>query len=543
MNLNRTQLLADNAALRQRVAEQQAALDRQDAALRAKDEALAAALEGVKVKTLEIEKLTIQLARLRRMQFGRSSEKLTRSIAQLELALEDLEVAAGEQAAAQPEAAGAPPVPARRQPKRTPLPATLPREEHIHEPQGGSSSCPQCGGALRRMGDDRSQVLDYVPGHFKVIEHVRPKFSCRACEAITQAPAALPIERGRLGPGLLAHVLVGKFDDHLPLYRQSEIFARSGIALSRSTLADQVGHTVRLLRPLIEAVEREVMGATKLHGDDTPVPVLAPGTGKTKTGHLWVYVRDDRPWNGPAPPAAVYRYSSGRGEEHPRAHLKDFTGFLQADGYAGFNALYRPQADGTARIIELACLAHVRRKFHDIVAAAEGKAPVAHEALERIAALYAVEAKIRGQPAAERQRVRQAEARVVMSDLKTWMEGRLELLDGKSDTAQAIRYALKRWTQLTRYLDDGRLEIDNNTAERALRVVAIGRKNWLFAGADVGGERAAALYTLIETAKLNGLDPEAYLRDVIARIADHPITRVGELLPWHWKPATAQAAA
>lgn len=517
----------------------------QAALLQAREAALATALEGIKAKTLEIEKLKLQLARLKCRQFGRSSEKLGRTIAQLELALEDLEAVAGEQGAAAPEDGEADP-PAetdRRQPKRTAPPAHLPREEQIHEPVAGTCSCPQCGGVLRRLGEDRTQQLEYVPGHFKVIEHVRPKFSCRACEAITQAPAALPIARGRLGPGLLAHLLVGKFDDHLPLYRQSEIFARQGLALSRSTLADQVGHTARLLRPLVTALEREVMGSAQLHADETPVPVLDPGTGKTKTGYLWVYVRDERSWNGPAPPAAVYRYSPGRGGNHPQGHLEAFTGWLQVDGYAGYSALFEPDQNGTVRVLEVNCWAHGRRGFHDLAVAAKGKAPVAREALERIGALYAIEAKIRGQAAEVRRNVRQAEARPLVEELKAWMMSTLERLDRKSETAKALSYVLNRWTQLTRYLDDGRLEIDNNAAERALRAVAVGRKNWLFAGADVGGERAAAMYTLIETAKLNGLDPEAYLRDVITRIADHKISRIDELLPWNWAKAPTQTAA
>ncbi|WP_247873627.1 IS66 family transposase [Azospirillum brasilense] len=529
------QLLADNAALRQLVAEQAARLHAQEAALRAKDAALGAALEGIKSKALEIEKLKLQLARLRRMHFGQSSEKLGRTIAQLELALEDLEAAEGEQAAivTQPDA---PPVDAdtKRRPRRMLPPEHLPREERVHEPAGGTCTCAQCGGALRRLGEDRARQLEYVPAHFKVVEHVRPKFSCRRCEAITQVPASLPIERGLFGPGLLAHLLVSKFDDHLPLYRQAEIFTRLGLELSRSTLADQVGHAARLLRPLIQAIETSVIGSAKLHADDTPVPVLSPGAGRTKTGYLWVYLRDDRPWNGPSPPAALYRYSPGRGGEHPCGHLKDFQGALQADGYAGFNGLYEPGPDGRARIIEIGCMAHGRRKFHDVAVSAKGKAPIAAEALRRIGELYAVEARIAGQDADERRRVRQAEAAPKMAALKAWLEETLGRLDGKSDTAKAVRYMLNRWTALTRYLDDGRLEIDNNAAERALRAVVLGRKNWLFAGADVGGERAAAMYTLIGTAKLNGLDPEAYLRDVIARIADHKISRIDELLPWNW---------
>jgi len=377
-----TDLLLTIAALREMVA--------------AKDAALTAALAGLKTKALEIEKLKLQVARLRRHRFGQSSEKLGRTADQLELALEELETAEAEQpaAAGTGETDGEAAEPAARRPRRKPLPETLPREEVVHDPESGTCDCPRCGGQLRRLGEDRAKVLEYEPGRYKVVEHVRPKFSCRSCESITQAPASLPIAHGRLGPGLLAHILVSKFDDHLPLYRQTEIFARHGIDLSRSTLADQVGHVFGLLRPLIEALERDVIGSAKLHGDDTPVPVLAPGTGKTKTGYLWAYVRDDRPCGGPAPPAVLYRYSPGRSGEYPRSHLKDFRGFLQADGYAGFGDLYRPGADGRASVIEVACMAHVRRKFYDIAENAKTKAPIATEALERIKPLYRIEAEM-----------------------------------------------------------------------------------------------------------------------------------------------------
>jgi transposase len=418
-------------------------------------------------------------------------------------------------------------------PVRRPLPSHLPREDAIHEP---ACLCPRCGGALRKLGEDVTEELEYVPSHFKVIRHVRPKLSCRSCEAIVQAlMPSRPIERGLAGPGLLAHVLVSKYADHLPLYRQAEIYAREGVDLDRSTLAGWVGGTAALLRPLVDALAREVMAAGKLHADDTPVPVLAPGTGKTKTGRLWVYVRDDRPHGGTQPPGALFRYTPDRKGEHPREHLKPFAGALQADGYAGFDRLYGE------RIVEVACWAHVRRKFHDIYAA--NGSPIALEALQRIGALYGVEDDVRGQPSNERCRVRQARAGPLLDQLRTWLDAALPKLSGKSDLAGAIRYARTRWPALLRYRDDGRLEIDNNAAERALRGVAIGRKNWLFAGSDKGGERAAAIYSLIETAKLNGLNPEAYLRDVLARIADHPVSHVDEMLPWRWTSLSANLAA
>ena len=344
--------------------------------------------------------------------------------------------------------------------------------------------------------------------------------SCRSCEAISQAPTpALPIERGRPGPGLLSHVLISKYCDHLPLYRQAEIYAREGVDLPRSTLAGWVGRVAFELRPLVAAIAAHVLAGDKIHGDDTTVPVLAPGTGKTATGRLWAYVRDDRPWASDTPPAVFYCYSPDRKGIHPHQHLAGFRGILQADGYAGFGALYR---SGT--VTEVACLAHVRRKFFDIH---NGNAsPLALAALNRIGALYAIEEEARGLPPDIRRAIRQSRAGPLLDELKAWMEASLRRVSGKSELAGAIRYALTRWTQLTRYRDDGRLEIDNNAAERAIRGLVLGRKNWLFAGSDDGGERAAAIYTLTETAKLNRLDPAAWLTDVLARLATHPAKRV-----------------
>ncbi|HEY0281853.1 MAG TPA: IS66 family transposase [Rhizomicrobium sp.] len=480
-------------------------------------------------KDLEIERLTARLDKLRRMQFGRSSEKITNEIEQLELLLDDLHENQGDRAerpAVVPETA--------QKPARRPLPAHLPREEVAH---AAACICPKCGGELRRLGEDVTEVLEYVPASFKVIRHVRPKFSCRRCEAITQAPMpSLPIERGRPGPGLLAHVLVSKYADHLPLYRQSEIYAREGIELERSTLADWVGGSAALLAPLVEALRKDVMASDVLHGDDTPVPVLAPGTGKTRTGRLWTYVRDERPHAGERPAAAVFFYSPDRKGERPQNHLKSFKGMLHADGYAGFNVLFE-----TGKIAEAACWAHVRRKFYDVHAA--NGSPLAKEALDRIGALYRIEDEVRGGPPDERRRTRQERTKPLLADLHDWLAATKPKLSPKSDLAAAIRYTLARWTARTRYADDGRLEIDNNAAERAIRPLALGRKNYLFAGSDKGGERAAAIYTLIGTTRLNGLDPEAYLRDVLARIADHPINRIGELLPWNWKAASAKLAA
>jgi transposase len=344
-----------------------------------------------------------------------------------------------------------------------------------------------------------------------------------------------PIDRGLAGAGLLAHVLVSKYTDHLPLYRQAEIYQREGIELDRSTLADWVGGASRTLRPLVDALRKYVLSAEKLHGDDVPVPVLAPGNGKTKTGRLWTYVRDDRPAGSPAAAAVWFAYSPDRKGEHPAEHLRSYRGILQADGYAGFNKLYE-----TGDIVEAACWAHVRRKFHDLYQA--HRSPIAKEALERIGHIYGIEQEIRGRSPAERKEVRQARSRPLLEAMHVWWKSTLAKLSRKSDVAVAIRYALDRWSALLRFCEDGRVEIDNNAAERSLRAVALGRKNYLFAGSDSGGERAAAIYSLLGSAKLNGIDPEAYLSAVLRRIADHPINRITELLPWNLFPATPPAA-
>ncbi|HKV61540.1 MAG TPA: IS66 family transposase [Candidatus Acidoferrum sp.] len=471
----------------------------------------------------EIEQLKLLIAKLRRMQFGRSSEKLDRQIEQLELRLEALQLNDAEKVAALPEAIkSAEPV---ARPVRRPLPAHLPREVRTYRPK--QEACPDCGGKLKHLGEDVSEMLEIEPVRFIVIRQVRPKLACACCERNVQAEAPTrPIARGVAGPGLLAHVLVSKYGDHLPLYRQSEIYAREGVELDRSTLADWVSGTSQLFEPLVEALRRHVMAGQKLHVDDTPVPVLAPGNGKTKTGRLWTYVRDDRPAGDQTPPAVWFTYTPDRKGEHPQAHLSKFKGTLQADAYAGFEQIY--EGGG---IQEAACWAHVRRKFYDIQVA--HKSLVAAEALERIGALYAVESDINGRSPEERREIRNARSRPLLGSLKQWLEETLGKLSKKSDTAIAVRYALGRWEALMRYCNDGHLEIDNNAAERALRAVALGRKNYLFAGSDRGGESAAAIYSLIGTAKLNGLNPESYLHNVLSRIADQPINRIGDLLPWN----------
>jgi transposase len=473
----------------------------------------------------EIEHLKLVIAKLRRMMFGPRSEKVAQEVEQLELKLEELETARAQQTSLSF------PTPQEKTPSRPArrvLPEHLPRETRVHEPQ--RTACPDCGGELACFGEDVSEVLDYVPESFRVIRHVRRKFNCRKCERVVEAAAPpRPIERGLAGPGLLAHVLVSKYCDHQPLYRQAEIYAREGVEIERSTMAGWVGAVSELVAPIVEALRQHVLSAAKIHADDTPVPVLAPGTGKTKTGRLWTYVRDDRPAGDSTPPAVWFAYSADRKGEHPRRHLESFRGVLQADGYAGFHHLY-----DTGEIVEAACWAHVRRNFFDLEQAHQSA--LARAALERIATLYGVEKEIRGRPPEERRQIRQLRARPLLEEMKTWLERSLTTLSRKSETAVAIRYALARWRALTRYVDDGAIEMDNNAAERALRTVCLGRKNYLFAGSDSGGERAAAFYSLVGTAKLNGIDPELYLRELLERIADHPINRISELLPWNFVP-------
>jgi transposase len=485
-----------------------------------------------------IEHLELVIAKLRRMHFGCKSEKANRHIEQLELQLDGLRALCATPAQKpQPEAA-APEPQGSAQRKSRALPKHLRRETRTHLPE--RQDCPCCGGAMKTLGEDVSEMLEYTPASFFVIRHIRPKLSCSRCSCVVQAPApSRPVDRGLAGPGLLAHVLTAKFADHVPLYRQSQIYAREGVELDRSLLARWVGEASGLAAPLVEVLRRYVMSTDKLHGDDTPLPVLAPGNGKTKTARFWTYVRDNRPAGDNAPPAVWFSYSPDRKGEHPQRHLARFRGILQADAYSGFNRLYEGGA-----IQEAPCMAHIRRKFFDLMEAHQSR--IAAEAVERIAALYRIEKEIRGRPPEERRKVRSARARPLLDSMRTWLEATLTQLAPKSDTASAIRYALGLWDALARYLDDGRIELDNLIAERALRPVAVGRRNYLFAGSDSGGERAAIVYSLIGSAKLNGLDPEAYLRYVLTNIATHPINRIEELLPWNvaekLSPPSRQAA-
>jgi transposase len=475
-------------------------------------------LAEVKAQAILIEKLRHQLAGHRAHRFGASSE----TAEQLQLALETSEIAA----AAMTARLRLPDIEEKGQPKRRPVPEHIPRMEVELSP--ATDVCAGCGGKLRRIGEDVTEELEYVPGRFIVNRVVRPRLACTGCERFVQVPLpSRPIERGRPGPGLLAHVLVSKYADHLPLYRQSQIFERDGLDLDRSTLADWVGKSTALLEPLADAIGRHVLEAAAIFADDTPIRMLAPGTGKTQTARLWTYARDERPWGGSAPPAAWYRFSGDRKGQHPRDHLARFRGFMHADGYAGFEDLYRAGA-----IREVACMAHVRRKFVDIHRSQAS--PIAAEAIQRIARLYAVEKEARGSPPERRMDLRQAKAVPVFDELEAWLAQQLTRISGKSPLAVAIRYALARMERMRPYLAHGILELDNNAAERGMRAIALGRKNYLFVGSEAGGKAAAIAYTLIETAKLNGVDPHAWLADTLARIPDYKITKVDELLPWRW---------
>jgi transposase len=485
----------------------------------------------------EIERLQLLIAGLQRNRFGRRSERLDDEA--LQQGVEDLEQSVAEQIArleaTSPPAPGANPGPPHAEPlkrNRGALPAHLPRVEVVVDVD--DKACPCCGGGLHPIGEDSAEMLDYVPAQLRVRVIRRPRYGCRACEgAVVQAPAPeRPIDGGMATEALLAQVLIGKYSDHLPLYRQSQIFARQGVTLDRSTLCNWVGRACWWLTPLHDLMLSTVLASPKVFADDTTLPVLDPGRGRTKTGRLWCYAVDNRPWQGPGHPAAAYLYSEDRKAEHPMTHLKGFRGLLQVDGYAGFGRLVTA-ADGATGLAF--CWAHTRRKFYDIHAAT--KSPLAEEALRRIAALYAIEADIRGQSADQRRQARQQRSRPLVEAMHTWLTGQLGRISGRSALAQAIRYAFNHWDGLIRFLDDGRLELDTNTVERAIRPLALGRKNALFAGADSGGHHWAIVATLIQTAKLNEVDPLAWLTDVLERIVSGRTkhNELSALLPWTWK--------
>jgi len=484
----------------------------------------------------EIAALKLTIAKMRRDKFGASSERGAKLLDQLELQLAELEESVAQDiATAQINAPADSKDKRQLKPARRPLPAHLPRERVVH---AAPSSCPGCGGTLRKLGEDITETLELAPAQWKVIQHVREKFSCRRCEAITQAPApSHPIARGRAGPQLLAQVLFAKYRAHLPLNRQSDIYAKEGVDLDTSTLADWVGACAATLMPLVDQI-RDVFAAERIHADDTTVPVLA--SGKTRTGRLWTYVRDDKPFAGRAAPAAMFYYSPDRSGEHPEQHLTEYSGLMQADAYAGFNGLY-VAGRKPGPIIEAACWAHGRRKLFEL--AELQKAPIAIEAVRRIDELFAIEREINGLAREQRVAVRAQRSRPLVDDLERWMRQERRRLSSRSPLAKAMEYSLKRWEAMTRFLEDGRICMTNNAAERAVRGIAMGRKNWTFAGSDNGGRRAAAIYTLIETCKLNDIDPRAWLADVLARVADHPAKRIAQLLPWNWRTTVDARAA
>ena len=493
----------------------------------------------------QIASLKLMIEKLRHALFGQRSERKQRLLDQMELQLDELEANATEdELAAEQAAGGTTQVKAftrRRRSGRKPFPAHLPRERVVVPPP---DACACCGSQkLSKIGEDVTETLEVIPRQWKVIQTVREKFTCRDCEKISQPPAPFhPTPRGWAGPNLLATIVFEKYGQHQPLNRQRDRFAREGVDLSLSTLADQVGACTVALRPLHDLIADHVLAAERLHGDDTPVPVLA--RGKTDTGRAWVYVRDDRPFGGPDPPAALFRYSRNRSGDHPVEHLRSYAGILQADAFAGYNRLYEP-GRSPGPVTEAACFSHARRKFYELADIAAGRrrgrnappiSPLALEAVKRIDALFDIERSINGETAERRLAVRREQSAPLLADLEDWMRTERAGLSRHSPVARAMDYMLKRWDSFARFLDDGRICLSNNASERAIRPLALGRRSWLFAGSDRGGRRAAAMYTLIGTAKLNDVDPQAWLADVLSRIAGTPQSRLHELLPWNWVP-------
>lgn len=504
-----------------------------------------AAEAGRRAAEALIAHLKLVIAKLRRDKFGPRAERTARLLDQLELQLEELETSASEdELAAEKDSAEPTTVVTfqRKRPVKKPFPAHLPRERRVVP---GPTACACCGSErLRKLGESITESLEVIPRQWKVIQTVREKFSCRDCEGISQSPAPFHVlPRGWAGPSLLAMILFEKYGQHQPLNRQIERYGLEGIALSLSTVVDQIGGCCAVLAPIFQGIETHVFAAERLHGDDTTVPVLAKG--KTVTGRLWTYVRDDRPFGGHAPPAAVFYYSRDRGGKHPEAHLAQYTGILQADAYSGYGQLYKPDRR-PGPITECLCWSHSRRKLFelaDIAAAARRKStgkvplvisPLALEAVRKIDAIFAVERDINGLPAEQRLAIRRQISRPLVEDLATWMREQRAGLSHHNPVAKAMDYMLTRWKAFSRFLDDGRVCLTNNAAERSLRGIALGRRSWLFAGSDRGGQRAALMYSLIVTAKMNDIDPQAWLADVLARIADHPAHRIDDLLPWNW---------
>lgn len=477
------------------------------------------ALKGFKV---EVERLKAIIDALQRHRFGRRSEQLDPD--QLQLALEEVETAMAEAEHARDKASRTPADRPRRT-NRGSLPAHLERVEQIVDAE--SKACPCCGGALHQIGEDVAERLDVVPTTFRVLVTRRPRYGCRSCEsAIVQTPApARIIEGGIPTEALIAHVLVSKYADHLPLYRQAQIYARQGIELDRSTLADWVGRAAWYLRPLRDHILGALRGSERLFADETTAPVLDPGRGRTKTGQLWAYARDDRPWGSSDPPIVAYVYAPDRKAERPHSHLGDFAGILQVDGYGGYTALARRRQQ-----VRLAfCWAHVRRKFYELA----DSSPVATEVLRRIALLYRVEDEVRGSTAEQRCAARAERSRVIVEELHQYLAARGRQVSAKSKLGEAIRYALTRWDGLSRFIDDGRIDLDSNTVERSIRPLALNRKNALFAGSDEGGDNWAVIATLIENCKISGINPHDWLTQTLSKLANgHPANNVGNLMPW-----------
>jgi transposase len=519
-------------------------IDQIEANARARENATAAMIAHLK----------LQNAKLRREQYGPSAERTERLLAQGELELEDLEAdAAEDERAAEAAAAKTATIAAfeRRKPTRKPLPDHLPRERVVIPVP---CACPACGGSrLSKLGEDVTETLEVIPRQWKVTQTVREKFACRDCEKITQPPAPFHVTpRGMFGPGFLAMLLFDKYGQHQPLHRQAERFASEAVPLSVSTLADQIGATCAALMPIFHLIEGHTFAAERLHGDDTTVPVRAKG--KTITGRLWNYARDDRPFGGNDPPSVIFHYSRDRRGDHPKRHLAQWSGILQADAYAGYNELYAPNRE-PGPILEAGCFAHARRKFFelaDVEGAARKKSrgekvsvvyPIALEAVQKLDALFAIEREINGKSPAERHALRQELSAPLMAELHDWLNIQRGRISRNHDLAKAINYMLRRWKAFTRFLADGRVCLSNNAAERALRCVPLGRKSWLFCGSDRGGQRAAIAYSLIQTCRLNDVDPQVWLADVLARIADYPVSRLDELLPWNWRGSRLALAA